>query len=337
MRSITLAICLLLGTCVCAAADVSVGIRLPGISIGINTPRYPDLVVIPGYPVYYAPEVDSNFFFYDGLYWVYADDRWYASTWYNGPWDMIGPESVPYFVLRVPVRYYRRPPVYFRGWAPEGPPRWGEHWGRDWEQHRRDWNRWDRASVPAPAPLPRYQREYSGNRYPDFDRQHALRNQNYHYEPREPVARRVYQRAPEQRTPVQAPAQRPERDARSAAPPSTPRINVPSRPESAGAQGRQNSQRPPDRRAPQPPRDRTAPQSPRDERGAPPNIGSAGGENRSARPDKGAPSRETQPPRSREQSGERPGNASPRDKKENSDRPDRNDKRGDAGRPDRDR
>jgi hypothetical protein len=56
------------------------------VSIGINVPIYPRLVVVPGYPVYYAPQLDSNYFFYDGLYWVFQDDNWYQSSWYNGPW-----------------------------------------------------------------------------------------------------------------------------------------------------------------------------------------------------------------------------------------------------------
>ena len=58
-----------------------------GVNIGIHYSTYPDLVRIPGYPVYYAPRVNSNFFFYDGLYWVFQSDNWYASSWYNGPWD----------------------------------------------------------------------------------------------------------------------------------------------------------------------------------------------------------------------------------------------------------
>jgi hypothetical protein len=99
---------MLFGTCAPAGAQVS---------IGINLGAYPDLVAVPGYPVYYAPRLDSNFFFYDGLYWVYAQDNWYASSWYDGPWDMVAPESVPLFVLRVPVRYYRQPPGYFGGWS----------------------------------------------------------------------------------------------------------------------------------------------------------------------------------------------------------------------------
>ena len=49
-------------------AQVSIGIGLPGVSIGVNFPVYPQLTRIPGYPVYYAPQLGSNFFFYDGMY-----------------------------------------------------------------------------------------------------------------------------------------------------------------------------------------------------------------------------------------------------------------------------
>jgi len=106
-----------------AVAQVSIGIGLPGVSIGIHLPLFPELVQVPGYPVYYAPRLSSNYFFYDGLYWVYEEDNWYASSWYDGPWWLVAPEFVPLFVLRIPVRYYRRPPVYFRGWRSDAPPR----------------------------------------------------------------------------------------------------------------------------------------------------------------------------------------------------------------------
>jgi hypothetical protein len=65
------------------------------VSIGVNLPVYPQLVRVPGYPVYYAPQVNSNYFFYDGMYWVYVNDNWYASTWYNGPWELVAPDFVP--------------------------------------------------------------------------------------------------------------------------------------------------------------------------------------------------------------------------------------------------
>jgi len=188
------------------AAQVSIDIGLPSINIGINVPVFPALVVVPSYPVYYAPRLDVNYFFYDGMYWVYQGDYWYTSYWYNGPWRLMAPEVVPVYILRVPVRYYRHPPGYFRGWRVDAPPRWGEHWGREWEQRRSGWDRWRRGSAPAPAPLPVYQRQYSGDRYPRAEQQQALHNQNYHYQPRDSVARQHYQQHGLQGSP--APAQR---------------------------------------------------------------------------------------------------------------------------------
>jgi hypothetical protein len=117
-----------------AQVGIGIGVGLPGVRVGINLPLFPELVRVPGYPVYYAPRLNSNFFFYDGMYWVYQSDNWYASSWYNGPWGPVAPEVVPLFVLRMPVRYYRVTPAYFRGWRSDAPPRWGEHWGKGWEQ-----------------------------------------------------------------------------------------------------------------------------------------------------------------------------------------------------------
>jgi len=51
------------------------------VRIGINIPFYPNPIAVPGYPVYYDRRLDSTLFFYDGLYWVYVQDSWYASTW----------------------------------------------------------------------------------------------------------------------------------------------------------------------------------------------------------------------------------------------------------------
>lgn len=189
-----------------ANAQVSIGIGLPNVSIGINLPLFPELVPVPGYPVYYAPRLSANYFFYDGMYWVFQDDAWYASSWYNGPWYLVEPVAVPVFILRIPVRYYRQPPVYFREWRANAPPRWGERWGRGWEQRRRGWDRWDRRSAPARAPLPVYQRRYSGDRYPTVEQQHTLRSRQYRYQPRDTVVRQHFKQQAEQRTP--APAQR---------------------------------------------------------------------------------------------------------------------------------
>jgi len=203
-----------LGMAVCsitsATAQVSVGIGLPGVSIGINLPVYPQLVLVPGYPVYYAPQLSSNYFFYDGMYWVYQRDNWYASSWYDGPWGLVAPNAVPLYVLRVPVRYYRQPPVYFRGWQSDAPPRWGEHWGNTWERSHNGWDHWNRTSVPAPAPLPVYQRQYSGARYPQAEQQQALQNQNYRYQPHDAVVQQHYQAQRAQLAPAAVPASTPQ-------------------------------------------------------------------------------------------------------------------------------
>ena len=122
---IVLGIVLCLATA--APAQVSIGFSSPHVSIGINLPLYPELVPVPGYPVYYAPQLSANYFFYDGMYWVYQDDYWYTSDWYNGPWWLVEPELVPVFILRIPVRYYQRAPAYFYGWPVNAPPRWDRH------------------------------------------------------------------------------------------------------------------------------------------------------------------------------------------------------------------
>lgn len=192
MRPLTLVVSMLFSTAAHAATQVNIFIGEPRASIGINVPAYPEFVRVPGYPVYYAPRIRSNVFFYDGLYWVYHDDRWYASTWYNGPWGLVAPEAVPVYVLRVPVRYYRAPPPYFSGWAASAPPRWDVHWGTAWAQQRAGWDRWNRDSAPAAAPLPLYQRQYTGARYPNVERQLVLQSERYRYQPRDAAVKQYY-------------------------------------------------------------------------------------------------------------------------------------------------
>ncbi|WP_041655780.1 hypothetical protein [Azoarcus sp. KH32C] len=211
MRALLMVLWLLLAGVTSAMAAVQV-------SIGINLPVYPQLVPVPGYPVYYAPSVPGNFFFYDGVYWVFYDDDWYMSSWYNGPWTIVAPAAVPLFVLRVPVRYYRAPPVYFRDWRRDRPPRWHEHWGPEWAERHRGWDHWNRRAAPRPAPLPTYQRQYSGDRYPrEIRQQRELIGEHYRYRPHESVAREV---VPEPSSRMKAPdrhereATRPERSPR---------------------------------------------------------------------------------------------------------------------------
>ena len=305
MRYGLILLCTLLWSAASTMAQVSIGIGLPGVSIGINFPLYPELVQVPGYPVYYAPRMDSNYFFYDGMYWVYQSDNWYASSWYNGPWGLVGPEVVPLFVLRIPVRYYRAPPGYFRGWQADAPPRWGDHWGNSWQQRRSGWDRWDRNVVTAPAPLPVYQRQYSGDRYPRAEQQPALRTQNYTYQPRETAVRQHYQEQAAQKAPLSTqPVPR-------GAPQDSPRTNQPAQQQQSGPgsqrslppqKGGEDAQRTapaqgsPQRPAvqeqrPQQPQQRTAPPEPQEPRSrqenAPQGKGATQEERRGQGQDKG--------------------------------------------------
>lgn len=255
MRRTLVLLSLLLCAMAPAAAQVSVSIHTANVSIGINVPRYPHLVRVPSYPVYYASDLDENYFFYDGAYWVYEDDSWYASSWYDGPWQLVEPQFVPLFILRVPVRYYRRAPAYFRGWRSDAPPRWDEHWGHEWAQHRRGWDHWDPRSVPAPAPLPSYQRQYSGDRYPhQTEQQHALRRQHYNYQPHDSLVRRQYEAQPqrnappsrnEPRAPHAQPSQQtaPPTQPREHATPNSQRDDRRSQPQEYGGQQSQHSGR----------------------------------------------------------------------------------------------
>lgn len=211
IRHAIIALGMLLSPAAPADVHVGIGIGFPNASIGINLPAYPNLVAVPGYPVYYAPHLNINFFFYDGMYWVFHHDNWYASYWYNGPWWFVWPDVVPIYLLSVPVRYYRQPPPYFRDWRRDEPPRWGNQWGREWERQS-GWDQRSHRTAPPPprAPLPSYQQRYSGERYPkQVERQRELQQEHYRYQPREPVMRQYqenYQKAPP--PPQQSPRQR---------------------------------------------------------------------------------------------------------------------------------
>ena len=221
MRNALIALCMLAWSLSTPAfAQLGINFSSPGVSIGINLPVYPQLVAVPGYPVYYAPQVNSNYFFYEGLYWVLEGDNWYESSWYNGPWYVVDRFDVPAYILRVPVRYYRHAPAYFQGWRADAPPRWGEHWGASWEQRRSGWDRWNRSSAPAPAPLPSYQRKYSGSNYPQFSQQATIQTRSYRYEPKDEVAQQHFrqQKAQVQSAPAQPAAQKQAAPRQQAAP-----------------------------------------------------------------------------------------------------------------------
>ena len=108
---------------------VGVGRATAGLNIDFNLITRPQLVVVPGTPVAYAPGVPANYFFYNGQYYLFADGGWFVAGGYNGPWLTLPPAYVPGALLAVPVHYYRAAPRQWQHWHRAHPPRWAPVWG----------------------------------------------------------------------------------------------------------------------------------------------------------------------------------------------------------------
>ncbi len=123
-----------------AAADsVSIGIGTEHVNIGVQIGAPPQLVVVPGTPVYRAPALPYNYFFYSGHYYLYHQDRWLIAASHNGPWTVVALERVPRPLLTVPVEYYKVRPAKWKN--RHGPPPWaeakGHHKERGEDKHAR--------------------------------------------------------------------------------------------------------------------------------------------------------------------------------------------------------
>ena len=100
MRTIALALAVLLGLPALARAQASVDIR-------VNLPAIlPPLVVVqPGVQV--VPEMQEEVFFHDGYYWVRRDGRWYRSADHRHGWMIVPPQRVPPPIVALPPGRYR--------------------------------------------------------------------------------------------------------------------------------------------------------------------------------------------------------------------------------------
>ena len=186
MKRFALSLLLLLSLALPAAAQTY-------YDVGVDLPEYPEMQPIPESPVYYAPGVDSNYFFYDGAYWDYYNDGWYSSPWYNGPWEYVDPVYVPTYILWVPIVYYHHPHSHWRGWDARRPPHWSQHWGRDWQARHNAVYAGRSVGNVQRAPLPQYQQRFNRQNYPRGIQQSQLHGQFYNYQPREMVTRQAYQ------------------------------------------------------------------------------------------------------------------------------------------------
>src|SRR5678816_321541 len=65
-------------------SSVGAGRATAGLNIDFNLIAQPQLVVVPGTPVAYAPAVPANYFFYNRQYYLFADGGWFVAGGYNG-------------------------------------------------------------------------------------------------------------------------------------------------------------------------------------------------------------------------------------------------------------
>lgn len=116
-----------------AEVNVSISVPLPGLVI----PAPPGLIVVPGSPVYYSPEVDAGLFFYHGYWYRPYRGVWYIAGGYSGPWRAVGPRLVPRPLLDLPPGYRRMPPPRVRMPYPVVQRNWrtGEN-ERRWDNER---------------------------------------------------------------------------------------------------------------------------------------------------------------------------------------------------------
>lgn len=100
--------------------NVNVGVPVPPPPV-IVAPAPPRVVVVPGSPVYYAPEGNVNLFIYGGRYYTFHEGHWFVGPKHNGPWTFVAVDHVPAPVVAVPVKYYRVSPAPVPG-PPHCPP-----------------------------------------------------------------------------------------------------------------------------------------------------------------------------------------------------------------------
>jgi hypothetical protein len=119
--------------------NVSFGIDMVAPPPGVFVTRPPALYIIPGTPVYYAPQVEKQLYFYSDNWYRLYDGYWFRAAYHNGPWAYLAPPGVPVVFRRLSPRYYVVPPrdQYRVSWAP---PR---YWRPMGARHYGDRDEWD--------------------------------------------------------------------------------------------------------------------------------------------------------------------------------------------------
>lgn len=90
--------------------NMDIGLPLPIIVI----PEPPVVVLIPGTPVYHAPHVGIDIFFYSNRWYRKHNGRWYKASYYNGPWAYLPVQRIPVALVNLPPDYRHIPPGHQR-------------------------------------------------------------------------------------------------------------------------------------------------------------------------------------------------------------------------------
>ncbi len=84
-----------------AGIGVSIGIPLPGLRLAAP----PDLAIIAGTPVYFAPDIQADLYFYHGNWYRPYGGEWYVSAEFGGPWGHVAIGNVPPPLVDLPPDY----------------------------------------------------------------------------------------------------------------------------------------------------------------------------------------------------------------------------------------
>ncbi len=120
-------------------AGIGVSVTIPLPVLRLDAP--PALTIIAGTPVYFAPDVQADLFFYHGNWYRPYGGEWYVSAEFRGPWGHVAIGNVPPPLVDLPP-YYRNGTI---GYEPVPYAMVKRNWMR-WEQEGY-WDNYQRRSA----------------------------------------------------------------------------------------------------------------------------------------------------------------------------------------------